>query len=258
MSHNSTLTSLFDKLISLYNRDEVEFLDNSEWLEPSGNKLQHAEGDEGRTIANKPGVFERSIVMKNDLACGEATLEMVPNISEFYYQRNRMVQCLCSNTNLSVTGDLHHHYYYHHRLLIQIIVFLKSTICTYSLHLFSGSYCLSVSLLPCPLSDSPVCPRCSSRPGEAGAHPAGRSLHGAHRHHPQEGPRAHHDALPELAQDGLRPGGNNNNNHHHHHHYSYTVTDIFTKPTITYRRCISSLYMYLFAYYNIQLRVGTT
>ena len=89
---------------ALSNRDEVELLDNSEWLEPSGNKLQHGDGDTGLTIVNKPGVFERSIVMKNKVVAGEATLEMVPNISEFYYQRERLVQCLSNNTELAITG----------------------------------------------------------------------------------------------------------------------------------------------------------
>ena len=87
-------------------RGEIELLDNSEWLDPSGNKLQHEAGEEGRTIVNKPGVFERSIMMKNAIVAGEATLEMVPNISEFYYQRDRIVECLCNNTKLSITGRL--------------------------------------------------------------------------------------------------------------------------------------------------------
>jgi hypothetical protein len=82
-------------------------LDNSNWLDPSGNKLQHSEageGDDGCTIVNKPGVFERSVVMKSELVAGEATLDMVPHISEFYYQRERIVQSLCNNTQLSITG----------------------------------------------------------------------------------------------------------------------------------------------------------
>ena len=84
----------------------MEFLDNSEWLEPSGNKLQLEEGEDNRIIINKPGVYERSIVKNNDLIAGEATLELVPNISEFYYQRERIVHCLSNNTKLSVTGNL--------------------------------------------------------------------------------------------------------------------------------------------------------
>jgi hypothetical protein len=79
-------------------------LENSDWLEASGNKLQHAAGEEGRSIVNKPGVFERSIMMKNKLVASEATLDFVPNVSEFYYQRERMVESLCKHTNLRITG----------------------------------------------------------------------------------------------------------------------------------------------------------
>ena len=96
----------YDSCVSsiLYYRDELEFLDNSMWLEPSGNTLQHADCEVGGTIVNKPGVFERSIFMKGELVAGESTMSIIPQISELYYQKERLAQCLADNSKLAVTG----------------------------------------------------------------------------------------------------------------------------------------------------------
>jgi hypothetical protein len=95
-SHN-TLTKL---------RDEMEFLHYSKWMEPSGNLLQQSSvssSSSNEILKIKPNVYERSLVLKNELIAGSATMSLIPTLGEFWTQRQLFVEVLKKRTGVELT-----------------------------------------------------------------------------------------------------------------------------------------------------------
>ena len=88
-----------NRLKNLYN--EVELLHNSKWLEPSGNILQCLEGE---IVRLKPNVYERSLVMKNEVIAGLSTMNLIPTLSEFWYQRELITEIITRQTGIRITS----------------------------------------------------------------------------------------------------------------------------------------------------------
>lgn len=80
---------------------EIEFLYNSKWMELSGNILQCIEGD---IVKIKPNVYERSIIMKNEIIAGKSTMNLLPILSEFWNDRNLFVDALTRHTGIRITS----------------------------------------------------------------------------------------------------------------------------------------------------------
>jgi hypothetical protein len=105
---HSTLTKL---------RDEMEFLHYSKWMEPSGNLLQQSpppsaslspasssSSSPNEILKIKPNVYERSLVLKNELVAGQATMSLIPTLAEFWSQRQLFVETLKTRTGVALTA----------------------------------------------------------------------------------------------------------------------------------------------------------
>jgi hypothetical protein len=84
-------------------KDEIEFLHYSNWMEPSGNILQlSSASQETSAIKIKPNVYERSLVVKNELVAGMATMNLIPTLSQFWNERQLLIETLSKHTGLNL------------------------------------------------------------------------------------------------------------------------------------------------------------
>lgn len=97
--------SIVDNILSLNSLNklysEIELLYNSNWMEPSGNILQYFEGE---IVKIKPNVYERSLVMKNEIIAGLSTMNLIPTLYEFWNQRQLLTEILTRKTGIVITS----------------------------------------------------------------------------------------------------------------------------------------------------------
>jgi hypothetical protein len=101
------IDNIFSMKILNQLKDEIEFLHHSNWMEPSGNILQLSSPSgvspqETSAIKIKPNVFERSLVMKNELIAGTATMNFLPTLGQFWTEKQFLIEILSKHTGLNL------------------------------------------------------------------------------------------------------------------------------------------------------------
>jgi len=70
-------------------REEIELLDNSDWLQKSPSMIKVGENESVELV--KQGIKERSIVLRGNVVADDSMMSMLPTLSQFWDGKDHVV-----------------------------------------------------------------------------------------------------------------------------------------------------------------------